>query len=64
MKSKEELGKHLLNIGVAIIVFAVIQPIMDNKVDFIKLTFAVVAYIFLVSVGYFFIKMSEDTNNG
>ncbi len=64
MKSKEELGKHLLNIGVAIIVFAVIQPIMNDRVDFIKLIFSVVAYIVLVFLGYFFIKASEEKENG
>ena len=64
MKSKEELGKHLLNIGVAIIVFAIIQPIMESKVDFVKVGIFAVIYILIASIGYFLIKASEDAENG
>ncbi|WP_231475349.1 hypothetical protein [Persephonella sp. KM09-Lau-8] len=34
----EEIGKHFLNIGVAIVVFAILQPIIKGKFD-IKISF-------------------------
>ena len=64
MKSKEELGKHLLNIGVAVIVFAVLQSIMNNKVDFVKVVVFAIVYILIASTGYFLIKASEDIKYG
>jgi len=64
LKSKEELGKHLLNIGVAIIVFAIIQLIMENRIDFVKVEIFVIIYVLIASTGYFLIKASEEEKNG
>jgi len=30
-KALEELGKHFLNVGVAVVVFAILKPIIDGK---------------------------------
>ncbi len=47
MKSLEEFGKQLLNIGVAIIVFAVIQPLINHSYSFGTILIAVFPMLLL-----------------
>ncbi|RUM48184.1 MAG: hypothetical protein DSY47_06105 [Hydrogenothermus sp.] len=58
-KAFEEFGKHLLNVGVAVIVFAILQPIIKGKFDketsivfgLIYVTIAVISSVLIVIGG-------------
>ncbi len=52
----KEFGKHLLNIGVAIIVFSIIQPLTKNSVNPYIVIYSIIAYIIVVVIGLFFIR--------
>ena len=54
-KALEEFGKHLLNIGVALIVFTIIQPYIQDKIDVNKIIIAMIIYFFVVLIGLSFI---------
>lgn len=47
----KELGKHLLNIGVAIIVFAIIQPLVNGKFQIGTAILFIIAYFTVVVIG-------------
>ncbi len=57
MKSLEEFGKQLLNIGVAIIVFAVIQPLINHSYSFNDIIIAVFSYTIITLSGILFIEI-------
>lgn len=62
----KELGKHLLNLAVAIIVFVILQPLMAGKMKNFFTISAVIVYLFIVSVGFLLIKKGkelEDSKN-
>lgn len=65
MKSFEEFGKQLLNIGVAIIVFAVIQPFINHSYNFNDIVIAIFAYVIITLTGIFLIEFGggkDDAN--
>ncbi|WP_164930571.1 hypothetical protein [Aquifex aeolicus] len=49
-KTLEEIGKHYLNIGVAIIVFAIIQPIVQGKFNIKVALYFGLAYFIVFSI--------------
>ncbi|EDP74431.1 hypothetical protein [Hydrogenivirga sp. 128-5-R1-1] len=56
-KAFEEVGKHFLNIGVAIIVFAILQPIVKSEFSpKSSLIFAVV-YLIIFTIAVFLITL-------
>ena len=61
----KEFGKHLLNIGVAIIVFSIIQPLTKGEFNPYVVIFSILAYIIVVMVGMFFIRKGgkKDVND-
>jgi len=52
----KEFGKHLLNIAVAIIVFAIIQPLIKGNLHPEIVIYSIIVYIIVVIVGMFFIR--------
>ncbi len=52
----KEVGKQILNIGVAVIVFAIIQPLMKNELNVDVLVIALFVYIALTLFGAFLIR--------
>ncbi len=65
LKGLNEVGKGLINLAIAIIVFAIVQPIVKKEIDFsISLTSAVVAIVILF-LGFIFssLKPKEEKNN-
>lgn len=61
-KAFEEVGKHLLNIGVAIIVFAILQPIVKNEFSpKSSLIFAIV-YLIIFTIAVFLIVVGGREN--
>lgn len=61
-ESLKEYGKHLLNIGVAIIVFAILQPIVKGEFELNKALYFVIAYIFIVLIGNVLIALGGNEN--
>ena len=56
----KELGKHLLNIGVAIIVFSIIQPIMNGNFKTSNAILFIITYFILMIVGTIFIIVGSN----
>ncbi len=56
-ESFKEYGKHLLNIGVAIIVFAILQPIVKGEFKTSTAIYFIIAYIFVSVLGNVFIAV-------
>lgn len=61
-KAFEEIGKHFLNIAVAIVVFAILQPIIKKTFDIGTAILFIIAYFVVMVVGTIFIIIggSED----
>ena len=58
----EEIGKHFLNIGVAIVVFAILQLIIKGKFD-IKISFIFgLIYLVIVLVSAILIAVGGESN--
>lgn len=55
----KELGKQLLNIGVAVVVFAIIQPIVSENIRPIVSLVAFFIYLLLTIIGVLLIKKGE-----
>ena len=51
-KGLEEVGKAIINIGVASVVFAVIQPVVNDKFSPTLSVGAVLVFIVLATVGF------------
>jgi len=62
MKLLEEFGKQLLNIGVAIIVFAVIQPLIKHSFNFSNIVIAIISYTIITLSGILFIETGGYKN--
>ena len=61
-KAFEEIGKHLLNIGVAIIVFAILQPIIKDKFDIkIALSFGII-YLIIFTIAVILIAIGGNND--
>ncbi len=58
----KELGKQLLNIGVAIVVFAIIQPLMKGDLKPSIAIYSIITYIIITTFGLFFVKLGEGEN--
>lgn len=56
-KSFEEAGKHLLNIGVAIIVFAILQPIVKNEFSLKSSLIFAFVYLIIFAIAIFLIAL-------
>ncbi len=56
-ESLKEYGKHLLNIGVAIIVFAIPQPIIRGEFKTSIAMYFIFAYILVSVIGNIFIAI-------
>ncbi|NPA53803.1 MAG: hypothetical protein GXO21_03965 [Aquificae bacterium] len=54
-KALEEFGKHLLNIGIVLIVFTLIQPYVSNSASIKKVVIILFIYFFVVILGLSFI---------
>ncbi len=59
----KEFGKHLLNIGVAIIVFSIIQPLTHGSFNPYVVIISILAYIIVVISGMFFIRKGGHKND-
>ena len=62
MKSLEEFGKQLLNIGVAIIVFAIIQSLIKHSFNFSDIVIAIISYKIITLSGILFIEIGVYKN--
>ncbi len=56
-KAFEEVGKHFLNIGVAIIVFAILQPIIKNEFSLKSSLMFGLIYLIVFSIAVFLIMI-------
>jgi ABC-type Mn2+/Zn2+ transport system permease subunit len=56
----EEAGKHLLNIGVAIIVFAILQPIVKNEFSLKSSLIFGIVYLIIFAIAVFLIIIGGD----
>lgn len=59
MEAYKELGKQLLNIGVAVIVFVIIQPFVSEKANIKLVIVGFGIYFMLTTSGFLLIKISE-----
>ena len=55
----KEIGKQLLNLAIAIIVFAIIQPLVKGDVNPIVAITAVFLYFIITAIGGILIKKGE-----
>jgi len=58
-KFLEEFGKHLLNVGTALIVIVILQPLIHGKSNVLLLTFGVGAYLSLIILSLLFFWFSD-----
>ena len=58
----KEVGKGLINFGVAILVFFILQPFVSGKVDTVFLVLAVIGYIISTGLGFLFISIGGNKN--
>ena len=56
-KGLEEVGKAIINIGVASVVFAVIQPIVNDKFSPTLSIGAIFVFIALGTIGFFLVSV-------
>jgi MFS-type transporter involved in bile tolerance (Atg22 family) len=62
-KAFEEYGKSLLNFSVAILIFAILQPVINEKINILQmLTFGII-YLVVVFVGMIFINLGEENDS-
>ena len=59
MEAYKELGKQLLNIGVAVIVFVIIQPLVSEKADIKLVITGFVVYFMITVSGFILIRFAE-----
>ncbi len=58
----KEVGKQILNIGVAIVVFAIIQPFIKHEFDLITTLFAIIFYVASTILGAYLIRKGGKKN--
>ena len=63
-KAFSELGKQFLNVGVAGVVFAFLQPFVQKTLSLETALFSVIWYITFTLVGFLLISLSEEKNGG
>lgn len=56
-KAFEEVGKHFLNIGVAVIVFAILQPIVKSEFSPKSSLIFAVLYLIIFTIAVFLIML-------
>lgn len=56
----EEVGKAIINIGVAVIVFAIIQPIVNGKFSITLIISALGMFVLLAILGFFLVSYGGD----
>ena len=59
MEAYKELGKQLLNIGVAVIVFVIIQPFVSEKADIRLVVIGFSIYLIITISGFILIRFAE-----
>jgi len=59
-KALEELGKQLLNIGVAVIVFVIIQPFASQSIDTSLVIKGIIAYLLITGGGLILLWKSRQ----
>jgi len=59
MEAYKELGKQLLNIGVAVIVFVIIQPFVSEKADIKLVVIGFSIYLMITASGFILIRFAE-----
>ena len=66
MEAYKEVGKQLLNIGVAVVVFVIIQPFVSNSLKISFIIEGFIAYLFITMVGFILIRKAEkmEKQNG
>jgi len=62
-KGLEEVGKAIINIGVASVVFAVIQPIVNDEFSPVLSTGAIFVFILLATIGFFVVSLGGDCDD-
>ncbi len=55
----KEIGKQLLNLAIAIVVFAIIQPLVKGDINPIIAIISVSLYFILTTIGGVLIKIGE-----
>jgi uncharacterized membrane protein (DUF441 family) len=58
-KFLEEFGKHILNVGTALIIIVVLQPLMHGKANIKAFVIATIAYLSLIALSLFFFWLSD-----
>ena len=61
-KGLNELGKGLINLAVAIIVFAVVQPLVKGSFSWDTSVASFFVSVILISIGVFFASLKGDKN--
>ncbi len=62
----KELGKHFLNLAVAVIVFMILQPLVSPNISNKFYLIGMISYLIIVISGFFLIiigKKLEDIKN-
>jgi len=62
-KAFEEYGKSLLNFSVAILIFAILQPVINEKINMLQMLIFGVIYLVVVFAGMIFINLGEEDDN-
>jgi len=55
----EEFGKHVLNVGTALIIIVILQPLINGKANETILTIGGIAYLSLIVLSLFFFWLSD-----
>ncbi|RUM49163.1 MAG: hypothetical protein DSY47_04070 [Hydrogenothermus sp.] len=61
-KGLEEVGKAIINIGVAVIIFAIIQPIVNGKFSATLTLGAIFIFILLEAISFFIVSYGGEEN--
>ncbi|EDP73638.1 hypothetical protein [Hydrogenivirga sp. 128-5-R1-1] len=56
----KEVGKGLINFGVAVLIFLVLQPFVSGKLDLVYIITAVFSYTFFTLMGLFLVSLGGD----
>ncbi len=62
-KGLEEVGKAIINIGVAVIIFAIVQPVVNGKFSARLGLIAFFAFLFLLITGFWLVSYGGDKND-
>ena len=62
-KAFEEYGKSLLNFSVEILIFAILQPVINEKINMLQMLIFGVIYLVVVFAGMIFINLGEEDDN-